>query len=106
MADKTRKVILVMTAVLGMADIAGPIGLAFAQPATVQAQAEVEGRIVNVNADLIELRDGTTVRIPPGGASLAELKEGVMVKVRYEVKNNQNIATAVQIMEAPGGGRK
>jgi len=39
-------------------------------------------------------------------ASLAELKEGVMVKVRYEVKNNQNIATAVQIMEAPGGGRK
>jgi len=72
----------------------------------VQAQHELEGRIVNVNADLIELRDGTTVRIPPGVASLAELKEGVMVKVRYEVKNNQNIATAVQIMEAPGGGRK
>ena len=106
MTEKTRKVILVMTAVLGMAATAGPTDLALAQPATVQAQHELEGRIVNVNADLIELRDGTTVRIPPGVASLAELKEGVMVKVRYEVKNNQNIATAVQIMEAPGGGRK
>jgi len=100
------KTIVVMAAALAVAIGAGPTVSALAQPTTVQDQREAEGRIVNVNGDLIQLGDGTTVRVPQGVAPPTELQEGLMVKVRYETKNGQNVATSVQIIVARGGGQK
>jgi hypothetical protein len=75
----------------------------FAQPATNQ----LESRIVNVNGELIQLSDGTVVRVPQALALQADLRAGRAVKIKYEVKDGQSVATSIEFLEdTPAGSRK
>jgi hypothetical protein len=79
----------------------------FAQLPVDQGQRELEGRIVNVNGELIQLSNGIVVRVPQGLAPQADLREGRVVKVRYQVKGGQNVATSIESLEeTPAGSRK
>jgi hypothetical protein len=69
----------------------------------------LEGRIVNVNGEMIQLADGTVVRVPLGLASPQDLREGRAVKIRYEVKDKEYVATGIDFpdsgAERPGTRR-
>lgn len=99
---------LVAVAVLALVAGAGMSRPAFGQPAGDQGQQrELESRIVNVNGELIQLSDGTVVRVPQALALQADLREGRVVKVKYEIKDGQSVATSIQFLgETPAGGRK
>src|SRR2546429_39681 len=101
---------LVAMATLALAFSPGTSRFVFAQPPVDQGQHERESRIVNVNGELIQLSDGTVVRVPQGLALQADLREGRMVKVKYkvkyEVKGGQNVATSIEFLEETRGGRK
>jgi len=99
--------VLVAMAALALVFGAGTSRPVFAQRPTGQGQRELEGRIANVNGELIQLSDGVVVRIPQGLAPQADLREGKTVKVKFQVKGGQNVATSIEILgEAPAGGRK
>ena len=94
-----------LLAVVALALILGPgaNGPVFSQPATNQ----LESRIVNVNGELIQLSDGTVVRVPQALALQADLRAGRAVKIKYEVKDGQSVATSIEFLEAtPAGSRK
>jgi hypothetical protein len=99
---------LVAVAVVALVAGAGTSRPAFGQPAGDQGQQrEMESRIVNVNGELIQLSDGTVVRVPQGLALQADLREGRVVKVKYEIKDGQSVATSIEFLgETPAGGRK
>jgi hypothetical protein len=98
---------LVGVAVLALVLGAGTNWPVSAQPAVDQGQRELESRIVNVNGELIQLSDGTVVRIPQGLALQADLREGRIVKVKYEVKGGESVATSIEFpKDTPPGGRK
>jgi hypothetical protein len=81
----------------------GANGPVFSQPATKQ----LESRIVNVNGELIQLSDGTVVRVPQALALQADLRAGRAVKIKYEVKDGQSVATSIEFLEdTPAGSRK
>jgi len=47
------------------------------------------------------------VRVPQALALQADLREGRVVKVKYEIKDGQSVATSIEFLgEAPAGGRK
>lgn len=53
------------------------------------------------------MHDGTTVTIPSNVAFPTEIEEGDTVKLTYEVRNGQNIATSIQFVDRPtDGGRR
>ena len=91
--------VVVLALILG----SGANGPVFAQPATNQ----LESRIVNVNGELIQLTDGTVVRVPQALALQADLRAGRAVKIKYEVKDGQSVATSIEFLEdTPAGSRK
>jgi hypothetical protein len=56
---------------------------------------------------MIQLSGGTVVRIPEALALQADLRAGRMVKLKYGVKDGQNVATSIEFPEeTPAGGRK
>ena len=60
-----------------------------------------------MNGELIQLTDGTVVRVSPALALQADLREGRAVKLTYEVKDGQSIATSIEFLEdRPAGDRK
>src|SRR5262249_49770234 len=93
-------------AVLALAIGVGPGASALAQaPDAREARperpnAQVESRIVNVNEDVIQLRDGTVVRIPEGLAAKDNLRAGRLVKLTYEARGPENVATSVEFLDA------
>src|SRR5262245_22595842 len=99
-------------AALAVAIGAGPGASALAQaPDTRDARPErsnaqaVESRIVNVNEDVVQLRDGTVVRIPEGLAAKDNLRSGRVVKLTYEARGQENVATSVEFLD-PDADRK
>src|SRR5262245_25710312 len=72
---------------------------AFAQSPGDRQAREVESRILNVNGELIQLADGTVIRIPHGLALQTDIREGRKVKVRYQVKEGQPVATSIEMAE-------
>jgi hypothetical protein len=76
---------------------------AFTQPAE-QGERQVESRIANVNGELIQLEEGTVVRVPPALALQTDLREGRRVKVSYEVKDGKPIAKSIQFLDEPSPG--
>jgi hypothetical protein len=98
---------IIILAALALVHGAGTTRPVFAQLPVDQGQREREGRIVNVNGELIQLSDGIVVRVPEGVAPQADLREGRVVKVRYQVKDGQSVATSIEFLgESPGGSRK
>lgn len=75
-----------------------------AQPAE-QGERQIESRIVNVNGEMIQLDDGTVVRVPQSLALQADLREGKRVKVRYEVKEGKPVAKSIEFLQGPPGGK-
>jgi len=80
-------------------------GPASAQPAVDQGERQIESRIVNVNGEMIQLDDGTVVRVPHGLALQSDLREGKRVKVRYEVKEGKPVAKAIEFLQEPSKGK-
>jgi hypothetical protein len=98
---------LVVVAALALVCGAGISRPAVAQAPVDQGQRELASRILNVNGSLIQLSGGTVVRVPQALALQVDLREGRMVKVKYEVKDGQNVATSIEFPEeTPAGGRK
>ena len=93
------KRLLVATTVLALISGAGMSGAAVAQTPLEQGQREVQNRIANVNGQKIQLSGGTVVQVPETVATEGDLKEGRMVKVKFEVKDGQNVATSLEFPE-------
>ncbi len=97
------KRVLRALAVLILASLAGTSHPATAQPAGARSQRVVESRIVTVLGNQVQLHDGTMVTIPQAVATPSELDLGNTVRLTYEVKNGQNVATSIQVVDRPSG---
>ncbi len=103
MTTRTCVAMAALMLVLGAATTTRP---GFSQPAE-QPEHELESRIVNVNGELIQLGDGTVVRVPHGLALQTDLREGRRVKVIYELKDGKPVAKSIKFLEeAKPGVRK
>ncbi len=96
------KRVLGALAVLVVASLVWTSHPATAQPAGAPGQRVVESRIVSVLGNQVQLHDGTTLTIPRDVATPSELELGGTVRLTYEVRNGQNVATSIQIMDRPG----
>jgi hypothetical protein len=97
--------ILVLTAALVAGSSAGVGFLALARPASAQSTRMIEGRIVSLQGNQVMLNNGTMVTIPRDVAQPTEVDQGDTVRFNYEVRNGQNIATSIQMMDRAGGLR-
>jgi len=97
--------ILVVTAALVAASGAGVGFLALAQPASAQGTRMIEGRIVSLQGNQVMLNNGTMVTIPRDVAQPTEIDQGDTIRLNYEVRNGQNVATSLQMMDRAGGLR-
>ncbi len=87
---------------------AGPAGVGFpalAQPASAQGTRMIEGRIVSLQGNQVMLNNGTIVTIPRDVAQPTEIDQGDTIRLNYEVRNGQNVATSLQMMDRAGGLR-
>jgi hypothetical protein len=96
---------LVVTLALVAAGGAGAGFLAMAQPASAQGTRMIEGRIVSLQGNQVMLNNGTMVTIPRDVAQPTEMDQGDTIRLNYEVRNGQNVATSIQMMDRPGGLR-
>jgi len=105
-----------------VAFIAGAVtaGLLWAGPGDVMAQTrnnppattqdrmtgaqDLEGRIRDVGNERITLDDGTVLFIPKGMAKQSDLRVGATVKAKYQDRNGQKVATAIQVNPAAESG--
>jgi hypothetical protein len=105
-----------------VASVAGAVtaGLLWAGPGDVMAQTrdnppskaqdrmtggqDLERRIRDVSNERITLGDGTVLFIPRGMAKQSDLKVGATVKAKYQDRNGQKVATAIQINPAGESG--
>ena len=87
---------LVLAMTLGL----GSTSLAVAQ-STVDQQEEhqLESRIVNVNGEVIQLTDGTVVRVPHALALQNDLREGRRVKLRYHLREGEPVARSIEFLD-------
>jgi hypothetical protein len=97
------KRVLGALAALVVASLAGMSHPATAQPAGAQSQRMVESRIVSVLGNQVQLHDGTMMTVPLGVATPSELELGNTVRLTYEVRNGQNVATSIQVVDRPSG---
>ena len=99
---------LMITAALLAASGTGADAPAFAQLAKGQPQPMVEGRIVSLQGNQVMLNDGTRMTIPQNVAHPTEMEQGDTVRLTYEVRNGEKIATSIQFMDRPrdGGTRR
>jgi len=87
---------------------AGPAGVGFpalAQTASAQGTRMIEGRIVSLQGNQVMLNNGTMVTIPRDVAQPTEIDQGDTIRLNYEVRNGQNVATSLQMMDRAGGLR-
>jgi hypothetical protein len=96
---------LVVTVALLAAGGAGVGLLALALPASAQGTRMIEGRIVSLQGNQVMLNNGTVVTIPRDVAQPTEIDQGDTIRLNYEVRNGQNVATSIQMMDRPGGLR-
>ena len=77
-------------------------------PATTQDRMtggqDLEGRIRDVGNERITLDDGTVLFIPKGMTKQSDLKVGATVKAKYQDRNGQKVATALQVNPAGESG--
>ena len=97
--------VLIVTVALVAASGAGVGFLALAQPASAQGTRMIEGRIVSLQGNQVMLNNGTMVTIPRDVAQPTEIDQGDTIRLNYEVRNGQNIATSLQMMDRAGGLR-
>ena len=97
--------VLVVTVMLVVAGGTGVGFVAMAQPAGAQDQRMIEGRIVSLQGNQVMLNNGTIVTIPRDVAQPTEIDQGDTIRLNYEVRNGQNVATSIQMMDRPGGLR-
>jgi hypothetical protein len=64
---------------------------------------EVEGRVVDVRGTRVLLNDGTVLLIPETVANLSQLPLGVTIRVQYEEKDGQKVATSMVFREGGMG---
>src|SRR5713226_9113980 len=100
--------VLVATAALIVASGAEVPVPAFAQPARGQARHMVYSQVVSVRGEEMRLHVGWILIIPCNVAHPTEIEQGDTVRLTYEVKNGQKIATSIQFMDRPrdGGTRR
>jgi len=96
---------LVVTIALVAAGAAGGGFPAMAQPASAQGTRMIEGRIVSLQGNQVMLNNGTMVTIPRDVAQPTEIDQGDTIRLNYEVRNGQNVATSLQMMDRAGGLR-
>ena len=97
--------VLVVTLALVAAGGAGVGCLTMAQPASAQGTRMIEGRIVSLQGNQMMLNNGTMVTIPRDVAQPTEIDQGDTIRLNYEARNGQNVATSLQMMDRAGGLR-
>ncbi len=87
------------TAALALAlDIGGALFLsacAHTVPMSLRGDHEVEGRIVDVRGERMRLNNGMEFLIPQDVARWSQLALGSVVRVRYEERDGQKVATSM-----------
>ena len=96
---------LVVTIALVAAGAAGGGFPVLAQPAGAEGTRMIEGRIVSLQGNQVMLNNGTMVTIPRDVAQPTEIDQGDTIRLNYEVRNGQNVATSLQMMDRAGGLR-
>jgi hypothetical protein len=74
-----------------------------AQPGWTENGRDVEARIVDVRGDQVLLSDGMKLKLPASVANPMELQPGEIVKVSYEVKDEQAVMKSIEIRDAARG---
>ena len=97
--------VLIVTVALVAAGGAGVGFMAMAQPASAQGTRMIEGRIVSLQGNQMMLNNGTMVTIPRDVAQPTEIDQGDTIRLNYEARNGQNVATSLQMMDRAGGLR-
>ena len=86
--------------------IAGGLSLSacgYTQPLSRRDDREVEGRIVDVRGERMRLHNGMELLIPQDGARWSQLALGSVVRVHYEERDGQKVATSMVFMEGAEG---
>jgi hypothetical protein len=65
----------------------------------------VQGRIVDLKPESMMLNDGTQITVPPDVVRWSELTLGAVVRVQYEERNGQKVATSMNYLEGFPGQR-
>ncbi len=68
---------------------------AHTEPGSLRGDHEVEGRIVNVRGERMWLNNGMELLIPQDVARWSQLALGSVVRVRYEERDGQKVATSM-----------
>jgi len=74
-------------------------------PTTPPGIHEIEGRIVDVRGGRMMLHDGSVFLIPGNVAKWSELSLGAIVRVQYEERDGQKVATAMTFRQGAEGQR-
>ncbi|PYM51863.1 MAG: hypothetical protein DME16_02880 [Candidatus Rokuibacteriota bacterium] len=60
---------------------------------------------MSLQGNQVMLNNGTIVTIPRDVAQPTEIDQGDTIRLNYEVRNGQNVATSLQMMDRAGGLR-
>lgn len=96
---------LALGALLLAAITLGSSAAACARMEHVQAPLVIQGRIVDLKPDWMMLNDGTQITVPVEVVRWSELTLGAVVRVQYEERNGQKIATSMNYLEGFPGQR-
>jgi len=73
------------------------------EPMSLRGDHEIEGRIVDVRGERMRLNNGMEFLIPQDVAKWSQLALGSVVRVHYEERDRQKVATSMFFTEGAEG---
>ncbi len=98
-----REPIAALTLVLGIVGALALSACAHTDPKSLREDHEVEGRIVDVRGERMRLNNGMEFLIPQDVARWSQLALGSVVRVHYEERDGQKVATSMFFTEGAEG---
>ena len=89
--------------VLGIVGALSLSACAHTAPMSLRGDHEVEGRIVDVRGERMRLHNGMELLIPQDVARWSQLALGSVVRVHYEERDGQKVATSMIFIEGAEG---
>jgi len=89
--------------VLGIVGALSLSACAHPEPMSLRGDHEVEGRIVDVRGERMRLSNGMELLIPQDVARWSQLALGSVVRVHYEERDGQRVATSMVFIEGAEG---
>ncbi len=98
-----REPIAALILVLGIVGALALSACAHTEPMSLRGDHEVEGRIVDVRGERMRLNNGMEFLIPQDVARWSQLALGSVVRVHYEERDGQRVATSMFFTEGAEG---